>query len=83
MNVYISAFITAYARLKLYDETFNPLKHLVLYFNPDLVIYVSPIGNHLILVDTTGEMGLWTSEAEEGDFFTEFVFFFVRRSNTL
>ena len=72
-NVYISAFITAYARLKLFNEALDPLKHLVLYFDTDSVIYVSPNADHLIPVDTTGEMGLWTSEAEEDDFFTEFV----------
>jgi hypothetical protein len=49
------------------------LKHLVLYFDTDSVIYVSPTGEHLIPVDTSGEMGLWTSEAEAEDFFTEFV----------
>ena len=37
-NVYISAFITSYARLELYDEALDPLKHLVLYFDTDSVI---------------------------------------------
>ena len=72
-NVYISAFITGYARLKLFDEALDPLQRQVLYFDTDSVIYVSPNGEHLIPVDTTGVMGLWTSEIEEGDCFTEFV----------
>ena len=41
-NVYNFAFIPAYTRLKLYDEALDPLKHLVLYFDTDSVIYVSP-----------------------------------------
>ena len=72
-NVYISAFITAYSRLKLFDEALNPLQQSVLYFDTDSVIYVSPTGADLIPVDTTGQMGLWTSEIEEGDCFVEFV----------
>ena len=72
-NVYISAFITGYARLKLFDEALDPLQRQVLYFDTDSVIYVSPTGQHLIPVDSTGVMGLWTSEIEEGDCFTEFV----------
>ena len=66
-------FITAYAHLKLYGEALDPLKHLVLYFDTDSMIYVSPTCEHLILVDITGEMGLWTLEAIEDDFCTEFV----------
>ena len=56
-NAHISAFITAYARLKLNDEVLHPLKHLVLYFDTDSVIYVLPTGELLIPVDTTGEIG--------------------------
>ena len=71
-NVYISAFITAYSRLKLYNEALEPLGRNVLYFDTDSVIYVSPTGDHLVPVDTTGEMGLWTSEAKPNDHFVEF-----------
>ena len=55
-HVYISAFITSYACLKLYNKASDPIKHLVLYFNTDSVIYVSPTGEHLIPVDYTGEI---------------------------
>ena len=44
-----------------------------LYFDTDSVLYVSPIGQHLIPVGTIEVMGLWTSEIEEGNFFPEFV----------
>jgi hypothetical protein len=71
-NVYISAFITAYSRLKLFEEALEPLGRNVLYFDTDSVIYVSPTGEHLIEPDTTGAMGLWTSEAKGDDYFTEF-----------
>ena len=46
---------------------------MVLYFDTNLVIYISSNGSNLIPVNTIGEMGLWTLEAEEGDFFTKFV----------
>jgi len=72
-NVYISTFVTAYARLKLYEEAMEPLGKLVLYFDTDSVVYVSPTGEHLIHPDTTGVMGLWTSETTADDWFTEFV----------
>jgi hypothetical protein len=71
-NVYISAFITAYARLKLYEEALEPLGEKVLYFDTDSVIYCSPTGEHLVPVDTTGTLGLWTSEAPPDDYFVEF-----------
>jgi hypothetical protein len=72
-NVYISAFITAYSRMKLYEEALLPLGEKVLYFDTDSVMYVSPTGEHLIPIDTTGALGLWTSEAPSGDHFVEFV----------
>ena len=57
----------------MFDEALNPLQQSVLYFDTDSVIYVSPTGADLIPVHTTGQMGLWTSEIEEGDCFVEFV----------
>jgi len=71
-NVYISAFITAYSRMKLYHDALLPLQEKVLYFDTDSVMYVSPTGNHLIPIDTTGALGLWTSEAPVDDHFIEF-----------
>jgi hypothetical protein len=72
-NVYISTFITAYARLKLYEDALEPLQEKVLYFDTDSVIYVSPTGEPLLPIDTTGALGLWTSECKGDDYFTHFV----------
>ena len=44
----------------------------VLYLDTDSIIYVSQNGEHLIDVDTTGELGLWTSELPPDDYITEF-----------
>jgi len=71
--VYISIFVTAYARLKLYEDALEALGRRVIYFDTDSVIYVSPNGDHLIHPDTTGAMGLWTSETSADDWFVEFV----------
>ena len=71
-NVYISTFITGYARLKLYEDALEPLQEDVLYFDTDSVVYVSSDGQPKIPIDTTGELGLWTSEAVEGDHFIGF-----------
>lgn len=72
-NVYISAFITAYSRMKLYLDALKPLGDKVLYFDTDSVMYVSPDGSPLIPIDTTGALGLWTSECPEDDYFYEYV----------
>ena len=71
-NVYISAFITAYSRLKLY-ELLEQLNEKVLYFDTDSIVYVSPTGEHLVTPDTTGDLGEWTSELPPDDYFVEFV----------
>ena len=71
-NVYIAAFITAYARVKLYREALVPCGERVLYFDTDSVIYVSPTGDPIIPIDTTKTLGLWTSEARPNDYFTDF-----------
>ena len=57
----------------LYKEAMEPLGHIALYLNTDSVMYVSPTSEHLIHPDTTGIMGLWTSETTADDWFTEFV----------
>ena len=72
-NMYISVFVTAYARMKLYEDALEPLGRCVLYFNTDSMIYVSLGGERLIHPDTTGALGLWTSETDADDWFTEFV----------
>ena len=72
-NVYIATFITGWARVKLYEDALLPLQQKVVYMDTDSVIYVSPDGNPLIAMDTSGEMGFWTNEAKPGDHFVEFV----------
>mmetsp|Transcript_12651 Transcript_12651/g.16301 ORF Transcript_12651/g.16301 Transcript_12651/m.16301 type:complete len:1243 (-) Transcript_12651:1394-5122(-) len=72
-NVYVAAFITAYARLKLYNDTIEPLGRYVLYFDTDSCVYVSPTGEHLIELDPTGALGGWESEVPEEEYFTHFV----------
>ena len=57
-NVYIAAFITAYARVKLYKDALLRLEEKVVYIDTDSVIYVSPSGEPLIDIDHTGELGL-------------------------
>jgi G:T-mismatch repair DNA endonuclease (very short patch repair protein) len=71
-NVYISAYITAYARCKLIDDVFVPLNEKVLYYDTDSVIYVSPTGEYLVPCNTQGELGTWASELPSDDWFVEF-----------
>jgi hypothetical protein len=71
-NVYISAFITAYARSMLIDDVFEPLGRNVLYYDTDSAIYVSPTGEHLLPVNTQGDLGSWASELPSDDYFVEF-----------
>ena len=47
-NVYIAAFITSSARVKIYADALLPLGEKVLYMDTDSVIYVSPTGEPLI-----------------------------------
>ena len=72
-NVCIAAFITGYARVKLYQDALEPLREKVIYMDTDSAIYVSPTGAPLINIDNTGELGLWTNEGKQNDPFVEFV----------
>ena len=73
-NVYIAAYVTAYARLKLY-EALEILQDKVLYFDTDSVVYCSPTGEHLVPISDSGALGTWSDELKDtpGDYFTEFV----------
>ena len=71
-NAYISAFLTGYLRLKLY-EFLELLEEKVLYFDTDSIMYVSHTGEHLVTPDTTGNLGEWTFELPPNDYFVEFV----------
>lgn len=73
-NVVVASFVTAYARTKLYMEGYHVLQDKMLYADTDSLIYYSDNGEHLIPLDTTGELGLWTSElSSHDDYFYEFV----------
>jgi len=68
-NIFIAAFTTAYARLKLYSEL-EKLQHRVFYYDTDSIIYVTrpgetPLPMGVYLGDLTDELG--------GDTIKEFV----------
>ena len=69
-NIFVAAFTTCHARLKLY-EYLDLLKEQVLYFDTDSVVYRWCPGQAKVpLGDFLGEM---TDELEGGDHITEFV----------
>ncbi|XP_066296636.1 uncharacterized protein [Branchiostoma lanceolatum] len=68
-NVYIAAFTTAHARLKLYDSL-NRLGEAVLYFDTDSIIYRCNGKNNLELGDYLGE---FTNEvADNGGYIVQY-----------
>ena len=73
-SVYIAAFVTAYARLKLY-EALELFDTRVLYFDTDSVMYVSPDAGFVLPVDNSGVLGSWADELKKcpNDYFIEFV----------
>ena len=69
-NIFIAAFTTAQARLKLYSYL-DPLRDQVLYYDTDSVIYSCKPGQTTIAVgDYLGDL---TSELNADDYITEFV----------
>ena len=69
-NIFIAAFTTSHARLKLY-EYLDLLQKQVLYFDTDSVVYKWRSGQPCI---STGEfLGQMKNELEFSDFITEFV----------
>ena len=69
VNIFIAAFTTCHARLKLYSYL-EELQQRVLYFDTDSVIYtVKPGQPDIPLGDYLGEM---TDELDHGDFIVEF-----------
>jgi hypothetical protein len=73
-NVYIAAFVTAYARLRLYSAL-ELLGRRVCYFDTDSVVYVSEDGSDILPVDNSGTLGAWSNELKKtpDDYFVEFV----------
>ena len=71
-KVALSIFVTTYACKKLYDKALKkPLGCLILYFDADYVVYLSPTGEHLINPDMACAMGLWTSKTNVNNWFME------------
>ena len=69
-NIFIAAFTTAQARLKLYSYL-DPLRDQVLYYDTDSVIYSCKPGQTMIALGNY--LGGMTSELNEDDYITEFV----------
>ena len=69
-NIFIAAFTTAQARLKLYSYL-DPLRDQVLYYDTDSVIYSCKPGQTTIALGNY--LGDMTSELNEDDNITEFV----------
>ena len=69
-NVFIAAFTTAWARLKLY-EALDQLQKQVLYYDTDSVIYHCKQGQPSIPVGDY--LGQFTDELEGDDIITEFI----------
>ena len=69
VNIFVAAFTTCHARLKLY-QSLELLQQRVLYFDTDSVIYTSKPGqSNIPLGDFLGDM---TNELDDGDFITDF-----------
>ena len=69
VNIFVAAFTTCHARLKLYSYL-EQLQQRVLYFDTDSVVYTARPGQHEIpLGDYLGDM---TNELDDDDFITEF-----------
>ena len=69
INIFVAAFTTCYARLKLYSYL-DRLQQRVLYFDTDSVIYTDLPGQPDIpLGDYLGDM---TDELDDGDFIVDF-----------
>ena len=68
INIFVAAFTTCYARLKLYSYL-DRLQQRVLYFDTDSVIYTTLPGQpNIPLGDYLGEM---TDELDDGDFIVD------------
>jgi hypothetical protein len=63
-NVVVASFVTAYARLVLYEQM-EKLGRRVLYFDTDSCMYVSVPGQYDVPI-TNSRLGQWTDEVPEG-----------------
>ena len=69
-NAIIASYVTSHARLVLY-EYLEKLKHRVLYYDTDSVIYISVEGEYEPPI--SDQMGGMTNELEDDQFIMEFV----------
>ena len=65
-NVFISSFITSFARLQLYSYLEQLDENLILYCDTDSLIYVSPTGEHIL--ELGSHLGELTDEMKEGEY---------------
>ena len=70
LNIFVAAFTTCWARLRLY-ATLEPLGQRVLYYDTDSIIFLQDEGqSNPVLGDYLGD---FTSELDPDDYITEFV----------
>ena len=70
LNIFVAAFTTCWARLRLY-EALEPLGERILYYDTDSIIYLEEPGQPKpVLGDYLGE---FTSELDADDYIEEFV----------
>ena len=69
VNIFVAAFTTCYARLKLYSYL-EQLQQRVLYFDTDSVNYPTRPGQ--LRIPLGDNLGIMTNELDDGDFITEF-----------
>jgi hypothetical protein len=72
VNIFIAAFTTANARMRLYDVLVK-LDRRVIYFDTDSVVYEYNENDHTEYIPDMGDhLGQWTNELSEGEHISEF-----------
>jgi hypothetical protein len=68
-NLYVAAFTTANARLRLYEQM-RRVDHNILYCDTDSIVYVDDGSVHVNIGDSLGE---WTDELGQNDYITKWL----------